>query len=69
MHPYELERLVADKRAEYEREARAGFSDVDARRSGRVSAAVAAVLRGVADWVDGGASVDAGALGAACAVD
>ena len=49
MHPYELERLAAQRQDDYRREASA------ARRSERrIGVTVAAALRGMADWLDGG---------------
>jgi hypothetical protein len=63
MHPYELERLAAQRQADYVREAREAGG-----REGRLSAAMAGALRAMADRLDGGRG-DTRRLGTARALD
>jgi RecB family exonuclease len=60
-----VERLAAERQADYRREARAAALEAVAR-GGRLSLAIAGALRGVADRIDGGR---AKRLGAARALD
>lgn len=63
MHPYELERLAAQRQADYVREAREAGG-----RGGRLGVAVARALREMADRLDGGRG-DTKRLGTARALD
>jgi hypothetical protein len=63
VNPYELERLAAQRQADYVREARELSG-----RGGRLGVAMAGALRGMADWLDGG-RVDSKRLGTARALD
>jgi len=63
MHPYELERLAAQRQADYVREARRLGG-----REGRLSVAMAGALGAMADRLDGGRG-EAKRLGTARALD
>ncbi|HET7420818.1 MAG TPA: hypothetical protein VFL27_10595 [Candidatus Dormibacteraeota bacterium] len=69
MNSYELERLAAQRMADFVREADEAAAAAAARRAGRLVRAVAGTLRGVADWIDGGRRGDANGLGTVRALD
>ena len=53
VNPYELERLVAERQADYAREAERAAIETGAH-GGKVRPAAAWALRALADWLDGG---------------